>query len=102
MTLAVSVLGSISLVVGAIGVLNIMATAVTERSAELGLLRAVGVASRQLILLFLGEVIALAVLRGLCGVMAVVVLVGVLPWVVPSVPLQPDFPTLLLRRRLLA
>jgi len=54
-------------VVGGIGILTIMTIAVRERRREIGLLRALGAARRQILLLFLLEAVTLAVLGGLAG-----------------------------------
>jgi len=67
LTLAVAALGGISLAVGGIGILTIMTIAVRERRGEIGLLRALGAAKRQILVLFLGEAVALALLGGLAG-----------------------------------
>lgn len=67
LTLAVGALGGISLAVGGIGILTIMTIAVRERRREIGLLRALGAARRQILVLFLSEAVALALLGGLAG-----------------------------------
>ncbi len=67
LTLAVGALGAISLLVGGVGILTIMTIAVNERTAEIGLLRAVGAGQRQVLILFLGEAVALASIGGLVG-----------------------------------
>ncbi len=67
LTLAVGALGSISLLVGGVGILTIMTIAVHERTAEIGLLRALGADRQQIIILFVGEAIVLAALGGLAG-----------------------------------
>jgi putative ABC transport system permease protein len=61
LTFAVGALGGISLVVGGVGVLTIMTISVAERTAEIGLLRALGARRRQVLLLFLSEAILLPV-----------------------------------------
>lgn len=66
-TFAVGALGGISLLVGAVGILTIMTMAVTERTAEIGLLRALGARERQVLVLFLGEAMLLSALGGLFG-----------------------------------
>ena len=66
-TFAVGALGGISLLVGAVGILTIMTMAVTERTAEIGLLRALGAKQQQVLGLFLGEAILLSALGGLAG-----------------------------------
>jgi putative ABC transport system permease protein len=67
LTAAVAALGGISLLVGGIGILTIMTIAVQERTAEIGLLRALGAARQQILFLFLGEAVVLAALGGLAG-----------------------------------
>jgi len=66
-TFAVGALGAISLLVGGVGILTIMTMAVTERTAEIGLLRALGARERQVLMLFLGEAMLLSALGGLAG-----------------------------------
>lgn len=67
LTIAVGALGGISLVVGGVGILTIMSIAVNERTGEIGLLRALGIARGQILLLFLGEALLLAAIGGLLG-----------------------------------
>lgn len=75
-TLAIAGLGSISLIVGGVGVATIMTTALRERMAEIGLLRALGATREQTLLLFLGEAVVLAGIGGLAGVLLIVIIVG--------------------------
>ena len=67
LTLAVGALGGISLLVGAVGILTIMTIGVRERTAEVGLLRALGATRRQVVLLFMGEATALGAIGGMGG-----------------------------------
>jgi putative ABC transport system permease protein len=67
LTFAVAALGSISLLVGAVGIFTIMTIAVRERTAEVGLLRALGADRRQVLALFLAEAVVLSLLGGLAG-----------------------------------
>jgi len=67
LTFAVGALGGISLLVGAVGILTIMTMAVSERTAEIGLLRALGAQERQVLTLFLGEAMLLSALGGFAG-----------------------------------
>ncbi len=67
LTLAVSALGAISLMVGAVGVFTIMTIAVQDRTAEIGLLRAVGAGRGQVLRLFLAEAASLAGVGGVAG-----------------------------------
>ncbi|MGA7595781.1 MAG: FtsX-like permease family protein, partial [Gallionella sp.] len=66
-TFAVGALGGISLLVGGVGILTIMTMAVSERTGEIGLLRALGAKERQVLTLFLGEAILLSAAGGLAG-----------------------------------
>ncbi len=67
LTLAVGALGGISLLVGAVGIVTIMTIAVTERTNEIGLLKALGARERTILGIFLAEAIALAAIGGLLG-----------------------------------
>jgi putative ABC transport system permease protein len=67
LTFAIGALGGISLLVGGVGILTIMTIAVTERTAEIGLLRALGAERRQVLSLFLLEAVVLAGLGGGAG-----------------------------------
>lgn len=87
---AIAALGGISLFVGGVGVLTIMTTALAERRQEIGLLRALGSTRRQLLLLFLGESVALAMLGGLLGLALLALLVVLLHLGAPDLPLSPQ------------
>jgi len=63
-------LGAVALLVGAIGVANIMVIAVLERRSEIGLRRALGATRGHIRIQFLTEAIALALLGGVAGVLA--------------------------------
>lgn len=67
LTLAVGALGAISLLVGGIGILTIMTIAITERTPEIGLLRAVGAKRGEILSLFISEAILLASIGGAAG-----------------------------------
>ena len=86
LTFAVGALGGISLLVGGIGIATIMIISITERTAEIGLLRALGARRRQILALFLGEALLLGLLGGVCGLIAGAVIVGVLKIAVPALP----------------
>ncbi|NVM23053.1 MAG: ABC transporter permease [Desulfobacterales bacterium] len=86
LTLAVGALGGISLLVGGVGILTIMTIAVNERTAEIGLLRAIGAGRRQILILFLGEAVVLAGIGGLAGLVIGAGGAWLLGAIVPALP----------------
>ncbi len=86
LTMAVGALGGISLLVGGVGILTIMIIAVNERTAEIGLLRAIGAGRLQIQLLFLGEAVVLAAIGGCFGLIMGVGGAWVLGILVPALP----------------
>lgn len=68
LTLLLVGIGSISLVVGGIGIMNMMLTTVTERTREIGLRKAIGAKNRDISLQFLTEAVLLTFLSGAIGV----------------------------------
>lgn len=68
-TLLLTVIGSISLLVGGIGVMNVMLVSVSERKKEIGVRKAVGAKNSQIQALFLAESVLLSLCGGLLGVL---------------------------------
>jgi putative ABC transport system permease protein len=87
-TFAVGALGGISLLVGGVGILTIMTMAVSERTAEIGLLRALGAQERQVLLLFLGEAILLSASGGLAGLALGIGIAQALHGLFPALPVH--------------
>jgi len=67
-TLLLAVIGGISLLVGGIGVMNVMLVSVSERKKEIGIRKAVGARNREIQALFLAESVMLSLLGGILGV----------------------------------
>jgi putative ABC transport system permease protein len=88
LTMSVAAIAAISLMVGAIGILTTLWIAVTERTAEIGLIRAIGASKRQVRLIFLAEASALSTAGGILGLAAAWGLCALLRRVVPDLPLH--------------
>ena len=87
-SMAVVGIGAISLLVGSIGILTIMWISVHERTSEIGLARAIGATSGQILLLFLSEAALLSTFGGILGVVAGLGLANVLHLYVPALPVR--------------
>ncbi len=87
-TMAVGAIAAISLLVGSIGILTMMWIAVGERTAEIGLIRAIGASRRQVQMVFLVEAGALATVGGLAGLLGGLALCALLRGFVPGLPVH--------------
>ena len=91
LTIFTTAVAAISLVVGGIGVANIMLVAVTERTREIGIRKAIGARRMAILKQFLVEAVLLTGLGGLVGVIVGVSVTEAAGLVLPS--LVPSFPT---------
>ncbi len=89
LTLTLAGIASISLAVAGVGIMNLMLVAVSERRAEIGLLKALGATSRQVLTAFLAEALLLSVAGGLAGFAIGAAAVRILVHVYPEFPATP-------------
>jgi len=89
LTLVLVAIGAISLTVAGIGVMNVMLVTVSERTEEIGLLRALGATQRNILGVFLVEAVMLAGLGGIVGLFVGLGGVHLLTWLYPDIPASP-------------
>jgi len=89
LNLAVAAIGAISLAVAGLGILNVMLVSVSERTSEVGLLKALGVGRRQIVAAFLVEAAILSSVGALAGLAAGYGIAQVLGRAFPALPAEP-------------
>ena len=89
LTAALTGIAAISLSVAGVGIMNVMLVSVSERTREIGLLKALGATSADVLRLFLAEAATLSVVGGLAGLVAASILSAAARRLFPAFPMQP-------------
>jgi putative ABC transport system permease protein len=89
LTLALAGIASVSLAVAGVGIMNVMLVSVSERTREIGLLKALGAGRRQILLAFLAEAVLLSSAGGALGLLVGWLAVKLLVVVYPALPATP-------------
>jgi putative ABC transport system permease protein len=95
-TLFLAVLASISLLVGGIGIMNIMLVTVTERTREIGLRKAVGAQNSDILLQFLTEATVLSMIGGSFGLLLAFLISRVVSAVVSTLSISVQLDSILI------
>jgi putative ABC transport system permease protein len=80
LTQIVAAVAAISLVVGGIGIMNIMLVSVTERTREIGIRLAIGAVASEVLMQFLVEAVVLSMLGGVIGLLLAQIAVALMSW----------------------
>jgi putative ABC transport system permease protein len=89
LTAALAGIAAVSLAVAGLGIMNVMLVSVSERTREIGLLKAVGVTQAQVVLVFLVEAAILAIAGGGLGLVSGLGAGSFLQQLYPDFPFQP-------------
>ncbi len=88
LTLALAGIAAISLSVAGVGIMNVMLVSVSERTSEIGLMKAIGVKPSQVVSVFLAEASLLSLLGGGTGLVVALLLVHLSRQIFPSFPVE--------------
>jgi putative ABC transport system permease protein len=89
LTLALAGIASVSLAVAGVGIMNVMLVSVTERRAEIGLLKALGVTRSQVVGVFLAEAAILSMFGGIAGLALAALAIRIFREIYPAFPAAP-------------
>jgi putative ABC transport system permease protein len=89
LTAALGGIAAVSLSVAGVGIMNVMLVSVSERTREIGLLKALGASRRQVLVLFLSEASLLSVSGGLAGLAVGFAGIAALRFAYPAFPAEP-------------
>lgn len=89
LTMALAGIASVSLAVAGVGIMNVMLVSVSERTREVGLLKAIGAGRSQILAAFLAEAVLISGAGGLLGLALGFGAVGVLVAIYPALPAAP-------------